>query len=243
MGAWGISPLGKEGTSGAYFMVSTGIMTYGYLTDFNKVVSITATHSSGRSYPLTPASCRDWQLPNHWPWSITLRPEGWMFDGTWSFTLVYTGSDKKEHLQICDGNVDNSGNKYPIEAAPIGATPPAVSNVQITGTGTGDFLVSWSGIGDNPWNLDYRIEIYDAYDVCVEVVYRMKWREDPSCPSGQVCVCPLGQVCVGTYDEGLNRVYFTIPSSYSYRLIRLRQEIIAPNRGWPRASKQIRFPE
>ncbi len=68
MGSYSSSPLGTEGVSGAYFQVTTGIQTGGYLTDFNKVISITATHSpSGRTYPLIPASCRDWQLPNHWP--------------------------------------------------------------------------------------------------------------------------------------------------------------------------------
>ena len=158
-----------------------------------------------------------------------------MFSGPWSFTLVYTGSDKQEHIQICDSNVDNSGNIYPIEAAPIGAIPPPVSNVQMIGTGTGEFLVSWSGIGDNPWNLDYRIEIYDKNDVCVEVVYRMIWRGTPSCPAGQECV--------GTYDSALNRVSFIVPGKYSYRLVRIRQEINIPYKGWPRALKQTRLPE
>jgi hypothetical protein len=236
MGSWGTTPLGTEGISGAYFQVSTAIQPGGYLTDFNNVISITATHSSGRTYPLIPSTCRDWQLPNHWPWSIFLRPEGWMFSGTWSFTLVYTGSDKKEHIQICDGTVV-SNTKYPIEAAPIGAIPPAVSHVQMIKNENGDFLVSWSGIGDNPGNVDYKIEIYDENDVCVETVYRMIWRI-PSPPG----TCPTGQVCNGWYDPALNRVFFTIPGSYLYRLVRIRQEIMAPNKGWPRALKQTRLP-
>ena len=218
--------------------VGTAIQPGGYLADFNKVSSITATHSpSGRTYPLIASTCKNWQLPNHWPWTIFLRPEVWMFSGTWSFTLVYVGSDKKEHIQICDGNLDNSGNKYPIVAAPIGAIPPPVSNIQIIGTSTGEFLVSWSGIGDNPGNVDYRIEMYDADDICVETVYRMTWR------AASDGTCPTGQVCVGTYDPALNRVSFIIPGSYPYRLVRLRQEIMAPNKGWPRSLKQTRLPE
>lgn len=234
MGSWGTTPLGTDGISGAYFLVSTIIQMDGYLTDFTKVTSITVTHSpSGRTYPLTPGACRNWQLPNHWPWTITLRPEVWMFSGTWSFTLVYTGSDKKEHIQICDGTVV-SNTKYPIEAAPIGAIPPPVSHIQIVRTDLENFLVSWSGIGDNPSNLDYRIEIYDEYDVCVETVYRMEWRANS---------CPTGQVCEGTYDSVLNRVSFIVPATYSYRLVRLRNDIIITNKGWPRALKQIRLPE
>ena len=237
MGSWGTSPLGTEGISGAYFMVSAVIQTGNFLTDFNKVISITATHSpSERTYPLTPhAACRDWQGPNHWPWYISLRPENWMFSGSWSFTLVYTGSNKKEHIQIYNGYLDPSGNLIPVVAGPIGAITPAVSNIQIMGTGTGDFLVSWSGIGDNPANLDYRIEIYAADDVCVEFVYRMESRGNSSCPTGNVCV--------GKYDPALNRVSFIVPGTYFGRLVRLRQEIIIPNKGSPRASKQIRLPE
>jgi len=238
-GGWGTIPLGKEGISGAYFQVTTAIQTGGYLMDFNKVISITATHSpSGRIYSLAPASCRDWQLPNHWPWSVFLRPEDWMFSGTWSYTLVYTGSDKKEHMQICKGPLDPSGNLIPLVAGPNRAFPPAVSNAQMIGTGTGDILVSWSGIGDNGSKLDYQIDIFTEDDVCVEVVYRMEWR-------GPLYgfTCPTGQVCVGTYDSGLNRVSFIVLGGYSGRLIRLRQQIITPNRGSPRASKQIRLPE
>ncbi len=159
-----------------------------------------------------------------------------MFSGTWSFTLVYTGSDKKEHIQICDGNVDNSGNKYPIVAASIEAIPPAISHIQIVRTDLENFLVSWTGIGDNGGNLDYRIEIFTADDLCVETVYRMTWRIPPG------GTCPTGQVCNGEYDPGLNRVFFLIPSSYSYHLIRLNQHIMAPNKAWPRAMKQIRLP-
>jgi hypothetical protein len=160
-----------------------------------------------------------------------------MFSGTWSFTLVYTDSDRNKHIQICDSNVDSSGKEYPIEAAPIEAIPPAVSHIQIVRTDTENFLLSWSGIGDNPGNVDYKIEVYDENDVCVDTVYRMTWR----IPQGGTC--PQGQVCNGEYDPALNRVYFTIPVSDSYRLIRLRHEIIAPNKGSPRALKQIRLPQ
>jgi hypothetical protein len=161
-----------------------------------------------------------------------------MFSGTWSYTLVYTGSDKKEHMQICKGPLDPSGNLIPLVAGPNRAFPPAVSNAQMIGTGTGDILVSWSGIGDNGSKLDYQIDIFTEDDVCVEVVYRMEWRGPPY-TSG----CPTDQVCVGTYDSGLNRVSFIVSGGYSGRLVRLRQQIITPNRGSPRASKQIRLPE
>jgi hypothetical protein len=160
-----------------------------------------------------------------------------MFSGTWSFTLVYTGSDKKEHIQICDGNVDSSSIKHPIEAASIGAIPPAISHIQIVRIDSANFLVSWSGMGDNPGNVDYRIEIYDENDVCVETVYRMIWRIPPA-PG----TCPEGQECMGTYDSALNRVSFIVPVTYSYRLVRIRQDINIPNKGWPRALKQIRLP-
>jgi len=137
-----------------------------------------------------------------------------MFSGTWSFTLVYTGSDKKQHVQICGSNVDNSGIKHPIEAAPIGAIPPAVSHIQIVKNTTDqrqvNFLVSWSGIGDNPGNVDYRIEIFDMNDICVEYVDRMTWRGSS---------CPPAQECTGTYDSGLNRVSFIVDGLYVGRLI------------------------
>ena len=161
-----------------------------------------------------------------------------MFSGTWSFTLVYTGSDKKQHMQICDSNVDNLGTEHPVEAAPIEAIPAAVSHVQIVGPGNEGFLVSWTGIGDNGGNIDYRIEIFTPDDVCVEVVYRMVWRIPPA-PG----TCPEGQECVGTYDPALNRVSFIVPGRYSGCLVRLSQHIIAPYKAWPRAMKQIRLPE
>jgi len=244
MGGWTSSPLGREGVSGAYFQVTTAIQTGGFLTDFNNVISITATHSpSGRSYPLTPALCRDWQLPNHWPWSIFLRPEDWMFSGTWSHTLVYKGSDKKEHIQICNGPLDSHGNLItPLVPGPNGAFPPAISNIQIIGTitetGTEGFQVSWSGIGDNRDHVDYSIEMYDENDLCTVWVVRMEWRGPP-----YTSTCPTGQDCSGWYNPGLNRVSFIIPGEYAGRLVRLRQYITTPNQGSPRALKQIRLPE
>src|SRR4030067_1016907 len=64
---------GTEAISGGYLEVFAMIQTGGYLTDFNKVINITATHSpSGRTYPLTASRCRDWEFPNRWVWSISL---------------------------------------------------------------------------------------------------------------------------------------------------------------------------
>lgn len=233
-GGWTGSPLGREGVSGAYFQVVAVIQTGGFLTDFNKVIEITATHSpSGRTYPLTPSLCRNWDLPNQWPWSIFLRPEDWMFSGTWSYTLVYKDSNKIKHTQICNSAVDQLGNLHPLAAGPNGAFPPAISNIQVINTPEGNFQVSWSGIGDNPYHVDYAIEIYDTDDLCPEWVYRMmNWR-----------TCSEGQVCNGTYNPALNRVSFIITGGYYGRLVRLRQNIVTPNQGWPRALKQIRLPE
>jgi len=231
-----LSPLGSEGISGAYFEVGTGIRPGGYLTDFNKVISITATHSpSGRTYPLNADTCRDWISPNLWPWGILLRPEDWMFEGSWSYTLVYEGSDKKTHIQIRDSEVDSSGRVFPLVAGPNGAFPPAISNIQIINTTDGNFQVSWSGIGDNPQYIDYSIQIFDMFDLCVEWLYRMTWRTPPS-PG----TCPT---CIGTYDSALNRVSFIIPSTYSGRKVRLRQYIVTPNRGSPRAIRDLYLPE
>jgi len=238
MGDYSSSPLGIEGISGAYFSVCAAILLGGYLTDFNKVISITATHSpSGRTYPLNADTCRDWQSPNLWPWGIFLRPEDWMFSGSWSYTLVYTGSDKKEHIQICNGPLDPSGNLVPLVPGPIGAFPPAISNIQVIKTADGNFQVSWSGIGDNPRHIDYSIQIYDANGFCAERGYSMTWRGTPP------ATCPAGLVCVGTYDAALNRVSFIIPGTYSGRKVRLRQHILTPNRGSPRAIRNLWLPE
>jgi hypothetical protein len=235
IGTYSSSLLGKEGVSRANFSVVAAIQARGFLADFNKVISVTATHSpSGRTYSLTPNVCRNWTVPNFWVWYVQLLPEEWMFDGTWSYTLVYTGSDKRTHVQICRGPLDSSGNLItPFVAGPKGAFPPAVSNVQIMKTDDENFQISWSGIGDNPQHIDYSMQIFDMNDLCPEVVYSMgtAWR-GASCPT-----------CVGTYDSALNRVSFVIPSTYFGRKVRIRNDIVTPNRGMSRAMNQFRLPE
>ena len=135
-------------------------------------------------------------------WYLILRPEDWMFEGTWKFTLTYYDSKGKMHRQV----------KERVLARPT--FPPKISNIMVKQIDN-VYKVSWSAIGDptkSPPYLDYRVQVFNAsYDIALED-YRTNW------------LMVDGDIM---YDNEVNRVTFTIPCGYGGEdyLIRLENRI------------------
>ena len=206
-GTWTESALGAEGVSGAYFDVSVGVIirtvANPFLLNHSDVKSITAKHlPTDFEFSLQPDICEDYLGSGMQAWGLFLRPEDWMFEGNWEFTMRYDGADGFVHKQI-------------FSAVPAGPRvfPMKPSHIQIVKSTS--IYVSWSALGDpyagTPYNrFDYRIQAYQG--ACPVVVFRGKW-------SGS------GTYNVGNYDPSLNKVTFEIPLGWSGHRIRLENRI------------------
>jgi hypothetical protein len=198
-GTWTESALGAEGVSGAYFDVSVIVKTGYSLLNLSNVRSIKVKHlETGFKFSLQPDICEIYLGPGQQAWYLFLRPEDWMFEGNWEFTMRYKGSDRNVHKQIVS-----------VPAGPK-VFPMKPSHIQIVKSGS-SITVSWSAVG-NPWPgaIDYRIQAYE--DICPKIVFRGDW-------SGNV------PNKVGTYDSSLNKVTFEIPLEWSGHRIRLENRI------------------
>jgi hypothetical protein len=201
------TPGGPQALSGAYFHFDTFVWLDGKLTDYDNVVNVTAEHEESgqelsllrgpvltRPPPIDPSEVQGWYL--------FVKPEDWMFSGTWKLTMTYEVDGVRYRQSI-----------WP----PLGtvAFPVRPSHVTVTRS-LEEFIVSWTATG-NPYigPLDYRVRIFEGPDIIADL--RGKW-DGPSLPLG------LPQ---GTYDQSGNRIVFPIPCAYggeSY-LIRLENRI------------------
>jgi hypothetical protein len=207
-GTWTESALGAEGVSGAYFDVSVGVIintdVNPYLLSHSDVISITAKHlETGFKFSLQPDICENYLGSGMQGWSLFLRPEDWMFEGYWEFTMRYKGIRGYVHKQ-----------KVLVAAGPK-VFPMKPSHIQIVKSGN-YIYVSWSAVGDpypgtpnNP--IDYRIQAYE--DICPKIVFRGKWSGSDQ------------NINVGTYDPSLKKVTFAIPLGWSGHRIRLENRI------------------
>jgi hypothetical protein len=206
---WTESALGAEGVSGGYFDVSVGVITGYHLSNHSDVISVKVKHlETGFQFSLQPDVCEDYLGSGMQAWSLFLRPEEWMFEGNWEFTMRYKGRYGYVRKQIV--SVATGPKVFP-------AKP---SHIQIVKS-TSSITVSWSALG-NPYvgtpnnPIDYRIQAYDDNGVCPVIVFRGKWSgSDPD-------------INVGTYDPILNKVTFSIPLTsldWSGHRIRLENRI------------------
>jgi hypothetical protein len=206
-GTWTESALGPEGVSGAYLDVSVGVITGGKLLKHSNVRSIKVKHlETGFKFSLQPDICENYLGPGQQAWYLYLRPEDWMFEGNWEFTMLYKGSDRNVHKQIVS-----------VPAGPK-VFPMKPSHIQIVKSSS-SIDVSWSALGNpDTGQFDYRIQAYE--DICPVIVFRGDW-------------CVTCQNKAGTYDPILNKVTFAIPLEWSGHKIRLENRIyeVFPRQG------------
>jgi hypothetical protein len=203
-------PGGPQAMSGAYFHFDCFVKLGGNLTDYEDVVNVTAEHEQeGQELSLQrgPLVTRPFQIePSQVQgWYLFVKPEDWMFSGTWKLTMTYEVGGVRYRQSIWPPLV------------PV-AFPTKPSHVTVTRSLEDFFIVSWTAAGD-PWSgpMDYRVRIFEGPDMIADL--RGVW-DGQSLPPG---------LPRGTYDPDANMVVFPIPWDYggeSY-LIRLENRIYA----------------
>jgi len=146
------------GISGDYIMVSAQIVLGGLLEDWDKIMEVTAKEiGTDREFSLTPDVCKNWGqgfVPNSGQsWVLFLRPDPWIFNSNWEFTLRYHGSDGKKHKQQVLEVTPNNPQALPIKPTHV-----------MMEKRTDSVYVSWSGIG-NPLTdnrFEYRFLVMDG---------------------------------------------------------------------------------
>lgn len=140
---------GFDSSGGAYFMFDSAIKLGGLLNSFEDIVNVEVTHSTGKVFNLL-------NLIRHWPlldliseWYLFLQPEDWMFGGSWTFTLIYEGTDNRLHRQPW------------IYDMPALAFPAKISHVRVEKT-DGSYQVSWSGFGSPSNSVHYWVRVFDS---------------------------------------------------------------------------------
>jgi len=196
---------GADSRTGAYFKIDAGIIIVPGqpLDSLDDIDKVKVKHlGTGQEYSLQQKDYT-WLVHDFSEWYLNLRPEDWMFEGTWEFTLTYYDSKGKMHRQV----------KERVLARPT--FPPKISNIMVEKIGD-NYEVSWSAIGipatsaTSLPSLDYRVRVFNAsYDTGLED-YKGTW---------------LGGD--GMYDNEVNRVTFKIPCDYGGEgyLIRLENRI------------------
>ena len=190
---------GADSRTGPYFKIDASIkivpgQPLGSLADIDKVKVMHL--DTGQEYSLQQKDFT-WLVHDLSEWYLNLRPEDWMFEGTWEFTLTYYDSKGKMHRQV----------KERVLARPT--FTPKISNIMVEQIFDG-YEVSWSAIGNpeiSPPDLDYLVRVFNArYDTGL-ADFRMGVN--------------------GIYDYEANRVTFTIPCGYGGEgyLIRLENRI------------------
>ena len=179
---------GSDSSGGAYFMFDSAIKPGGLLNTFEDIVNVEVTHSTGKVFNLL-------NLIRQWPsldliseWYLLLQPEDWMFQGSWTFTLTYKGTDSRLHRQ-----------SFIYDMRPI-AIPGKISHVRVE-KNLDSYQVSWSGFGapgvSGPSPFNYRVRVFDSLSLdCFEdygTNNNYNW----------------------TYDTYTNRIIFEIPANYA----------------------------
>ena len=195
-GSWSTVEGGADAIEGGYFWLSVGATTDGLLGDYSDIVSVKAEHEgTKREFYLTPSRCTFWISDNVQSWNLHLRPEEWMYEGTWKYILTYM-SDDDTHVQTVSR-----------EMGPV-SFPVKPSNVHLSNS-NGDFRITWSGIGnpDTQPTISYRVFLFDSN----------------FCGIDQLTLSASGGA--GIYDPNLNRVEFVLPGSWSSQHIQLENRI------------------
>jgi len=225
-GTWGSNQGGSDEGSGAYFQLYVGVQLGDLLTNYNRVVSVTATHRETKlQFDLIGDDpCTAWAGRFEKSWSLFIRPHSWLLTGHWDFTLIY-------------GANDGSGRHQQLVTSGMGQTafPVKPTYIQVTRDAAGSFEVSWSGIGDACAAapiVRYRIRAYDQQGACVVQEYRVDCNECgsfyPNCEAN------------GSYDPTSNRVTFTLPATYAGHKVRLENQMVIGSQS-SRALQYIRL--
>jgi hypothetical protein len=215
-GTWSGSVLGQEGRSGAYFQLSVGVKPKAstFLLSFSDITSVVVGHlETGRWFHLIPDACTNFLGLGYQYWYLPLKPEGWMFAGTWQVNLYYNGSDAQQHEQV--KNFTPGPEFFPLKP----------SYIQVVKT-TSNILVSWSGIGkvvSTP--IDYRVRIFDATGICPVLDLRVNSSTNP-----------------GWYNGNQNKVTFPIDLSWSGHQVRLENRIWTSTGTMSRSWQELMLP-
>jgi len=194
--------------TGSYFFVLAGIGTGEFLGDFEDIIDIKAEHlATGRQYSCAPWHCTYLADVVQQSWRVLLRPEQWMFEGTWEFTMSYWGRDpdspqdakKVVHIQRAQHRM--APVTFPIK--------PSYVNVVKSEDG---ITLSWSAIG-NPRKgpVDYEVWVLNENN-CPQEQLKGNWAD---C-SGSFC---------GLFDAAQNRVIFKISPEWQGHFVILRNRI------------------
>jgi hypothetical protein len=194
---------GFDSSGGAYFMFDSAIKPGGFLNNLEDIVNVEVTHSTGKVFNLL-------NFIRLWPsldliseWYLFLQPEDWMFEGSWTFTLIYEGTDSRLHRQA-----------FIYDMPPL-AFPSKISHVRVD-KNSDSYQVSWSGFGkpiDSGSPFNYRVRVFDSLSLdCFE-----DYRTDKTSDSTNYW----------RYDDSTNRINFKIPVNYAgeYFFIRLENRL------------------
>jgi hypothetical protein len=195
------------------------VKTKDYLVSYDDIKAVKVNHSSGYEFNLRLVpNCIFWPgVGEHRQYYEFIRPEGWMYTGTWTIELKYKGMDGEKHLQYRDFSM------Y------VPYIMPSLQNVAVDKLPDGRFLVSWSAQGEpSPQSpscspgekiFDYRVMIYDLtlenFNCADHAIYG-NWRGGS-----------------GWFDQATWKVYFPISSEHAGKAIRLETRAsVCGSSGW-----------
>jgi hypothetical protein len=206
--AFEVGPGGGMVQTGSYFFILAGIRTGEFLGEFEDIIDVKAEHlETGREYSCAPWHCTYLAEIAQQSWRVLLRPEQWMFEGTWEFTMSYWGENPdspKESKKVVHIQRARHG------MGPV-TFPIKPSYVNITQSEDG-MTLSWSAIG-NPRSGPFDYEVWILNDNnCPEVRLRGNWT---GC-SSELC---------GLFDAVRNRVTFKISQEWQNHFLILRNII------------------
>ena len=196
--------------SGDYFVLSATVKKGGQLSSYDAITGVKATHILGYEFNLRLLSnCIFWpglgEVRNYYE---SVRPEDWMYTGTWTIEMKYNDAKGWSHLQYRQV----SGPRPPL---------PILQNVAIDRLQDGTFLVSWSAQGTPGFPQQPSLgQVAFYYEV---LIYDLR-PENFNCPDHSI---------VGSFDPSTWRVYFPISSDHAGKPIRLttRAYVYGPS-GW-----------
>jgi len=203
------TPIGLGGVKGEFFHLNIRVQLSAENSLFDKLSrarKAMAYHSNGRSYELFKIEgCEQWLgAPSH-QYNLMLRVDEWMFSGTWTFELIYRGTDGRRHIQRRDFNM-----------IPGAGRPGEITGPRVIKSPEGMITASWDAIGiplppgSMLTNFVYQVRLYDqAIDLgcAVDELNMEEWDG------------------TGHYDHMTNRVNFTIPPEFSGKPLRFETRI------------------
>jgi len=211
--------------TGAYFFVLAGIQTGAFLAEFEDIIDVRVEHlETGREYSCAPWHCTHLAGTVQQSWRVLLRPEQWMFEGTWEFTMRYWGSDPDAPQDATKKEVHIQRARHTMGPVTFPIKPSYVNIVR----SEDGMSLSWSAIG-NPQSgpFDYEVWILNENN-CPQVQLKGDWAD---C-SGNLC---------GVFDAVRNRVIFRIPSEWQDHFVILRNRIHVQDQS-SEARRIIRLP-